>query len=112
MSAYTHSRDRAAERYDVNDITKLDLIHISKAITSGMGSVCLSKNDRRGVYMVRYRDTIWKVCFDFGSEKIISILPPVGSLRGGPKKRGQKRMSKNQITKKIRRARARGDCRY
>jgi len=101
VSANSHASERAAERYGIDDMTPLDMLHIAAAINSNK-AVCLSRGDRRGIHLVRYRDIVWKVCFDHVDKIVVTILPPSGSLRGKRKKR--KMLSKNQLRKRGARA--------
>ena len=102
MSSVTHSQDRAKERYD-EDIVLADLIELTLLIKDKK-AVCLSSHRSRGVYMVRYRDKIWKVVYDEIDQRILTVLPPSGKLREKGKRYTKKMESKNMRRKKNARA--------
>ena len=100
--AYYHTVQRASERYGVDDFSTLDIFGLKEAVLNNK-AVCLSRNKSRGMYLVRYRDIVWKLIFDHAVDRVITVLPPNGTVHY-KKKRRRKQLSKNQLRKRGTRA--------
>tara|TARA_Y100000817_G_scaffold310377_1_gene300926 strand:+ start:1265 stop:1606 length:342 start_codon:yes stop_codon:yes gene_type:complete len=100
--AYYHTVERANERYDIDDFCTLDIFGLKEAVLNNK-AVCLSRNRSRGMYLVRYRDIVWKLIFDHDVDKVITVLPPNATIHHKKKRRG-KQLSKNQLRKRGTRA--------
>ena len=85
MSAFSHSIQRAKQRYDL-EFTTFDLCVIRELILMGRAVVMGGGTDDRHIYLVRYREAIIKLVFDEKSKQVITILPASGGLRKQHKK--------------------------
>lgn len=100
--ARRHTIKRASERYGVDDFSTLDIFGLKEAVLNNK-AVCLSRNKSRGMYLVRYRDIVWKLIFDHDFDTVVTVLPPNGTVHHKKKRRG-KQPSKNQLRKRGTRA--------
>ena len=103
MSAYSHSIERAKERYNL-ELNGFDLGVIRELILLGHAVLMSRGENGKHIYLLHYREITMKLVFCELSQSVITILPSSGKLRKRPPRSGGKMPRKNARLRKVRRA--------
>ena len=103
MSAFSHSIERAKERYNL-ELNGFDLGVIRELIILGHAVLMSRGENGKNIYLLRYRETTMKLVFCEISQRVITILPSSGKLRKRQQRSGGKMPRKNARLRKVGRA--------